>query len=867
MHDTPVWVDNGCHADGRAVSALRKERVVVSKNASPEAARPAAGRVLLVHLDPEIGSPLRSRASAAGDTVFEEREGREEAIARLEGAEPVDAVVLGPRLDQPIQTAQRAHVVDPDVTVLILTEPARLSPIAHALELAPFLGGAVRCRAIGDPAADLEALLADIADAVAHTRRQRSLRTAVAAANGRMAEPATLDRQAARFLGHLLDHLPVGVIALEGAGLILAQDARAGRILGQRERDAIGTPLARLFHASAQREWSALAARASGVLPEAARAILRLARPVGRAEWLEVAVAALTGRAGEPGLLVLVQDVTDRVEAEREREEALGRLAFLARTSAVVAASLDYTVTLRSLADLAVPHLADLCAVDVVEEGGGVRRLALVHADPAEARRLRELPGRRPERREAGSPVPSGRSELLPELADGSADELERLGGLRELGVKSAMIVPLAARGRTLGTITFGLGDSGRRYTRADLELAEGLARQAALALDDARLYRDAELARAHAEAASRAKDEFLVTMSHELRAPLTAILGWAWTVRRAGFDSGTTARALEAIERNARAQARIIDDLLDVSRISMGKLRLQIRRLELPAVIRAALDTVRPAAEAKGIRLECVLDPGVGAVAGDRDRLQQVVWNLLANAVKFTPPGGRVAVRLDGAAGQARITLCDTGTGIRPVMPYIFERFRQADSTAARAYGGLGLGLAIVRHLVELHGGTVAAASPGEGGGATFTVILPLAAPARGGPPARALDGVSVLVVDDEPDARELLTVVLRHYGATVTAVESAGGALESLERARPDVLVSDIGMPGEDGYTLIRRIRAMEPEGRPIPAIALTAYARTEERARALRAGYQRHVAKPVEPLELASVIASLAGRAAPV
>jgi PAS domain S-box-containing protein len=841
----------------------------VSKNASPEAARPAAGRVLLVHLDPEIQSPLRSRASAVGDTVFEERDGREEAIALLEGAEPVDAVVLGPRLEQPIQTTQRAHVVDPDVTVLILTEPARLLPIAHALELAPFLSGAVRCRAIGDPAADVEALLGDIADAVAHTRRQRSLRIAVAAANGRMAAPVTLDPQAARFLGRLLDHLPVGVIALGGAGLILAQNARAGRILGQRERDAIGTPLARLFHASAQREWSVLAARASGVLPEAARATLRLARPVGRAEWLEVTVAALTGRTGEPGLLVLVQDVTDRVEAERERAEALGRLAFLAQASAVVAASLDYTVTLRSLADLAVPHLADLCAVDVVEDGGGVRRLAVAHADPAKARRLRELPERRrPERLEADGTVPSGWSELVPELADGSVDEPERLGGLRELGVKSAMFVPLAARGRTLGTITFGLGDSDRRYTRADLELAEELARQAGLAVDNARLYRDAELARAHAEAASRAKDEVLATMSHELRAPLTAILGWAWTVRRAGFDSDTTARALEAIERNARAQARIIDDLLDVSHIIMGKLRLEIRRLELPAVIRAALDTVRPAAEAKGIRLECVLDPGVGAVAGDRDRLQQVVWNLLANAVKFTPPGGGVTVRLEGAAGQARITLCDTGTGIRPdVMPYIFERFRQADSTAARAYGGLGLGLAIVRHLVELHGGIVAASSPGEGQGATFTVTLPLAGPAPGEPPVRALDGVSVLVVDDEPDTRELLTVVLRHYGATVTAVESAGRALESLQRARPDVLVSDIGMPGEDGYTLIRRIRAMEPEGRPIPAIALTAYARTEERARALRAGYQRHVAKPVEPLELASVIASLAGKAVQV
>ncbi|MBI3951308.1 MAG: response regulator, partial [Acidobacteria bacterium] len=350
--------------------------------------------------------------------------------------------------------------------------------------------------------------------------------------------------------------------------------------------------------------------------------------------------------------------------------------------------------------------------------------------------------------------------------------------------------------------------------------------------------------------------------------------------------DEATSARALETIERNAEAQAQIIEDLLDVSRIITGRLRLETRELDLTAVIEAAIDTIRPAAEAKAIHIETILDLAAGPVMGDPDRLQQVVWNLVSNAVKFTPKGGQVQVYLERVDSQAQIRVSDTGVGISPeFLPYVFDRFRQADSTSTRTHSGLGLGLAIVRHLVELHGGTVKAESRGERQGATFTVNLPLRAvqwqnadfglrieeslvqddqSAIRTLQSAILEGVRVLVVDDEADARELIATVLERSGAEVTTVGSAAEALEALGQLRPDVLVADIGMPGQDGYGLISEVRALAPErGGNTPAVALTAYARLEDRVRALTAGYQIHVSKPVEPRELVTVVASLIGR----
>jgi PAS domain S-box-containing protein len=395
-------------------------------------------------------------------------------------------------------------------------------------------------------------------------------------------------------------------------------------------------------------------------------------------------------------------------------------------------------------------------------------------------------------------------------------------------------------------------------------------------------LLKREQSARAEAEQANRLKDEFLATVSHELRTPLTAILGWAHLLRVKRFDEQSTANALETIERNAHAQAQLIDDLLDVSRIIAGNLRLDVRQVEPGSFIEAAVEALRPAAEAKGVRIQRVLDTGVVSVAGDPARLQQVVWNLLSNAIKFTPGGGSVQVKLERIDSHIEIAVSDTGAGIKAeFLPHVFDRFRQADQKTTRQHGGLGLGLAIVRHLVELHGGTVEADSPGEGRGATFVVKLPVVAvyqketlAGRAHPAAvdslpdydypERLDGLKVLVVDDEVDARELFKAGIGQCGAEVVTAGSAREALATLQEMRPDLLISDIGMPGEDGYELIRKVRALPAaRGGKIPAIALTAYARTEDRMRALRAGYQMHIVKPVELAELVAVMASLMGR----
>jgi PAS domain S-box-containing protein len=390
--------------------------------------------------------------------------------------------------------------------------------------------------------------------------------------------------------------------------------------------------------------------------------------------------------------------------------------------------------------------------------------------------------------------------------------------------------------------------------------------------------------ARAEAELANRLKDEFLATVSHELRSPLNSIVGWSRMLSEKRLDEEKSAHALEVIQSSARAQNQLIGDLLDVSRIIAGKSRLEMSMVELPPIIEAAIDVMRPAADAKQIRLVSALDPGAGQVLGDADRLQQVVWNLLSNAVKFTPEEGEITIRLERKGAHVRLTVSDTGEGIEPeFLPFVFDRFRQFEGRPARTHGGLGLGLAIVRHLVEAHGGTVSAASRGRGHGATFTVTLPLARARKessevGGdrlaaagevPQSRAplpdhLRDLRVLVVEDEPEARNLLSMTLMSYEAEVRDCASAAEALQILDEWRPDVLVSDIGMPVEDGYELMRKVRAREPErGGLLPALALTAYARAEDARRALEAGYQAHVPKPVAPDELATVVASLAGR----
>jgi signal transduction histidine kinase len=387
------------------------------------------------------------------------------------------------------------------------------------------------------------------------------------------------------------------------------------------------------------------------------------------------------------------------------------------------------------------------------------------------------------------------------------------------------------------------------------------------------------QAARSEAESANRVKDQFLATLSHELRTPLTAIVGWAGLLRSNDFDGDLQAQALESVERNARTQAKLIDDLLDVSRIVSGKLLLEVREVELGKVVENAINVVRPAAEAKGISLTYDREPGRWFIKGDAARLQQIAWNLLSNAVKFTPEGGSVRIRLERDGSHLKLSVSDTGKGIAAeFLPHVFDRFQQADSTTTRTYGGLGLGLAIVRHLIEMHGGTVSAASPGEAQGATFTTTFPLLAVSTEAHEATdgdgrvgkatsghsMLEGLRVLVVDDEPDTRQVISAVITRSGAEVKTCASAPEALETLKRWKPDILMSDIGMPEEDGYSLIRKVRSLSAEsGGLIPAAALTAYAREEDRERALAAGFQMHVAKPISSGELISTVAGLAGR----
>jgi signal transduction histidine kinase len=468
-----------------------------------------------------------------------------------------------------------------------------------------------------------------------------------------------------------------------------------------------------------------------------------------------------------------------------------------------------------------------------------------------------------------GLAVRERRSVTTPDLLSDSRIALtpEQRAAFERSPYRSVLAVPLLSHERVVGVLA--LADrKGRQFRQEEILLAQGFAEQAALALENARLY-------AEARDANRAKDEFLATLSHELRTPLTAMLGWVRMLQSGTLDAATSARALQVIDRNTKLQAQLIDDLLDVSRIVTGKLSLELKAVDAGAVVEAALDAVTPGALAKSVTLERRIDPAAGPVWGDAHRLQQVVWNLLSNAIKFTSSGGRVTAAVEREEPHVVIRVTDTGQGIDPeFLPYIFDRFRQADSTSTRAHGGLGLGLAIVHHLVTLHRGRVTAASDGRNRGATFTVRVPLA-PVRAGTRATPGDatsverlpplaGVRVLVVDDDADARDLITAVLRQSGAEVATASSTREALDALARVRPHVLVRDLSMPGDDGDTLLDRVRALglDREGR-VPAVALTAFARAEDRARALAAGYAVHVPKPVEPAALVEVVARLAAR----
>jgi PAS domain S-box-containing protein len=563
-----------------------------------------------------------------------------------------------------------------------------------------------------------------------------------------------------------------------------------------------------------------------------------------------------------------------------DQKRAEGRARFLAEASRELASSLDYEATLQAVTRAAIPHFADWASVSLLTDNGQIQQVAVWHSDPRKVQLAHELARKYPPNPNDPVGVPNvlrtGKAELLPQIPDELLVQLipdqELLRIIRELQLRSSLVAPIIARGKTLGAISFIMAESNRRHGEDDLALAEELGRRAGAALDNARLYRDLQVA-------SRLKDEFVSTLSHELRTPLTAILGWTHILGSSPPSPEKLLRGVSVIERNAKAQAQLIDDLLDLSRVVTGKMRLAVRQMSPIEVVEAALETVRPSAEAKGIRLHSVLDPAAGPLLGDPDRLQQIVWNLVSNAVKFTPKGGRVQVRLLRVQSQVEIEVADDGQGITPeFLPHVFERFVQGDASVSRAHGGLGLGLAIAKHLTELHGGTLEARSAGLGQGATFSVKIPLSAtrgasaadvhPAVNGPSAPlrpaagVLRGAAVLVVEDAQDARELLVEVLQEAGAQVKAVSNVPDALAILSSSTLDLLVSDIGMPVADGYSLIREVRKQHAA---LPAVALTAYARGEDRAKAITEGFDVHLPKPIDPGELIGVASALLRRRA--
>jgi PAS domain S-box-containing protein len=622
--------------------------------------------------------------------------------------------------------------------------------------------------------------------------------------------------------------------------------------------------------------------------------------PDGSPRWIDCNGKTFFDAEGKPQYVTgACVDITRRKRTDEKLREETRMLELLNDTGTAIAAELDLQRLVQAVTDSATALSGARFGAffyNVVSDQGEAYLLYTLSGAPREAFERFGLP--------RNTPVfdPTFRGHGVIRSADITQDP--RYGAMAphhgmpkgHLPVRSYLAVPVKSRsGEVIGGLFFGHPDPDVFTERAE-RLIAGVAAQAGIAIDNARLYEAAQKAaeerkallesersaRAAAERMSEMKDDFLATLSHELRTPLNAIVGWAHVLRSGPKNEADLLRGLDSIERNALVQAQLIEDLLDMSRITSGKMRLDVQPIHPASFIEAAVETLKPAADAKGIRLESFLDPAAGPISGDPGRLQQVIWNLLSNAIKFTPKGGRVQVLLERVNSHIEVSVADTGVGIKPeLIEHLFERFRQADASTTRKFSGLGLGLSIVKHLTELHGGTVRITSPGEGLGTTVVVHLPLLVVHRAADSAERLhpraaqapqvsftatdlSGLKVLVVDDQADARDLIKRVLEDCHAEVLTAGSVDEALPLVESERPQVLVSDIGMPDADGYELLRRVRTLGAgRGGKVPAIALTAFARSEDRTRALRAGFLVHVSKPVDPSELVATVASVAGR----
>ena len=598
------------------------------------------------------------------------------------------------------------------------------------------------------------------------------------------------------------------------------------------------------------------------------------------------------------------RDITERRRAEEGLRDEARVLELLNKTGAAIAAQLDLQIVVQIVTDAATELTGAKFGsffYTRTDENGEAFMLYTLSGAPREAF---EKFGH-PRATSLFGPTFQGEGPIRSNdiLQDPRYGKMPPHHGMPKghLPVRSYLAMPvISSSGEVIGGLFFGHPDPGI-FTERTERMIRGVAAQAAIAIDNARLYEAAQKeiatrkraeaerekllvsekeARTRAERETRMKDEFLATLSHELRTPLNAILGWA-NILRGSDRAEDIAEGVAVIERNARAQAQIIEDLLDMSRIISGKVRLDVQLLDLAALVTAAVESVTPMATAKQITLQIKLDPMADSISGDPARIQQVLWNLLTNALKFTPREGRVEVALARVDSYVEMRVSDTGQGITAeFLPNVFDRFRQADASTTRYHGGLGLGLAIVKNLVELHGGSVRAESRGLHQGATFTVAFPIAMRAPHGEPAEPqrrssttgpvqigcpdLAALSVLAVDDEADARQLIKRILADCGALVETASSTAEAMAALQRKKPDVLITDIGMPGEDGYALIQKVRALSAnDGGAVPAIALTAFARAEDRARAIASGFQTHLAKPVEASALLAAVATVSGR----
>ena len=693
-----------------------------------------------------------------------------------------------------------------------------------------------------------EALAAQAAVAVDNARLYSALRH----------EREQLARSEGRYKSLVMANPNARVIWVTAAdGRVVTGGEAWSELTGQSTDELHARGWAEVIHpddrASVEAEWRRALATGDPISRQ-----FRIRMRDGAYRWFAMTGVPVTG---EQGAVVEWVGTTVDIHAEKFAQE---RLQFLGEASTLLSSSLDYETTLKTLTRLAVPGFADWCAVDIAgeEPDGPHRRLAVAHKDPEKVELAQELRRRFPPDPRVDTVtrvIRTGRSEWMRDIPqqlirDADVDENYR-EALLALNIRSFIIVPLKARDRVLGAVTFVFSDSGRRFSEDDLAFAEELARRAAIAVDNARLY-------TAAQAANRAKDDFLATLSHELRTPMTAVLGWARMLKM-GLEPADVQQAVDAIERSATMQMDLIEDILDMSRIMAGKMRIETVPVDVRAVADAALATVRPAAAAKNIEILTSYPADVPAVLGDGARLQQVIWNLATNAVKFTDRGGTVIVRVAGDASTVSISVRDTGIGIpRAFLPHVFEPFRQQDSSTTRAHGGIGLGLTIVRSLVELHGGRIAADSGGEGHGATFTVELPaMRGAARAGAPVDrtetelpALQNVTVLVVDDQQPTREVVAAILRRAGAHVVCAESVREAFAAMARQRPDVVLCDIAMPDEDGYVFVQRLRE---SGQRIPVIALTAFGRPEDREDALARGFDAYLKKPVDPARLAITV----------